>query len=264
MPEIIEFFETHKTKDSLRELEDKKLNVSQERKSAENKRNNKDKIPLINISIRCILSGETDRTKIKDLEKYLWFHLDNFWDIIKDEFESYEKEIKEEIEKNKNKNVQIDDIELQKAYNNLVSEFDKDNNFVRRMKLLCDVYFQYPDIKYTNSPLQYIIPIEYQNYINLIGYEKIRAMGYRECDLISYLKSITNLSNSSILTLFVVGGKYSKAYIKETLREFYKENDIPKTPKASDLEEFFELKDCKVKNSDGKWENGFEIIKIKE
>ena len=48
------------------------------------------------------------------------------------------------------------------------------------------------------------------------------------------------------------------------LREFYEENNITKNPKASDLEEYFNLKTCKVKNSDGKWENGFEIISLRD
>ena len=38
-----------------------------------------------------------------------------------------------------------------------------------------------------------------------------------------------------------------------------------KTPKANDLEEYFEIKECKVLNSEtNKREHGFEIIKIKE
>ena len=156
------------------------------------------------------------------------------------------------------------DSELQSSYNYLISEFDKDNNFVRRMKLLCDIYFQFPDfyVKYANSPLQCIIPIEYQNYINLLGFERIRALGYRENDIVDYIESQNNLRNSPILSLFTIGSKYSKAQIKEMLREFYTTNNITKTPKASDLEDYFILKTCKVKIND-KWENGFEIVSLK-
>jgi hypothetical protein len=46
------------------------------------------------------------------------------------------------------------------------------------------------------------------------------------------------------------------------LREFYNQNSISKTPKASDLEEYFNLKACKIK-IDNKWENGFEIMSLK-
>jgi len=154
--------------------------------------------------------------------------------------------------------------ELQGAYEYFIQEFDRDNNFVRRMKLLCDTYFQYPDFfqAYSSSPLQYIIPIEYQNYINLLGFEKIKALKYQEGDIISYIQSQQNLQNSSITSLFNVGGKYTKKQIKEILAGFYSLNNISKTPKATDLEDYYILKTIKLKVND-KWEHGFEIIKLR-
>ena len=133
------------------------------------------------------------------------------------------------------------------------------------MKLLCDIYFQYPDfyVKYSNSPLQCIIPIEYQNYINLLGFERIKALSYKEIEIQREIETINRLKSIDINSIFSVGSKYSKAQIKEMLRDFYIANSISKTPKASDLEDYFILKTCKVKNSEGKWENGFEIISLK-
>jgi len=236
-------------------------------KSAKNKKANMDKMSLINLSIKSILKGELDRERIKELERYLWYRLDDFWDVIREEFGEYEEEIRRGIESISSANVTLVnsiDSELQQTYDYLVSEFDKDKNFVRRMKLLCDIYFQYPTfyISYANSPLQCIIPIEYQNYINLLGFEKIKALKYQENEIIKYIESQNNLHNSPILSLFSVGSKYSKAQIKEMLREFYITNNISRTPKASDLEDYFILKTCKVKIND-KWENGFEILSLK-
>ena len=155
--------------------------------------------------------------------------------------------------------------ELDDVYEKLTSEFDKDNNFSRRMKLLCDIYFQYPTfyIQYANSPLQCIIPIEYQNYINLLGFEKIKALEYRENNIITYIQSQQNLQNSSITSLFKIGSKYATQQIKKMLRDFYINNNITKTPKASDLNEYFELKACQFME-DGKKVNGFIIVKRKE
>ena len=176
--------------------------------------------------------------------------------------------IRKGIESIENVNVEVIEgnieNELQGVYNYLIQEFDKDKDFVRRMKLLCDINFQYPTFfqSYSTSPLQCIIPIEYQNYINLLGFEKIRAFGYRESDIVSYIQSQQNLQNSNITSLFSIGSKYTKKQIKEMLRKFYEENNITKTPKASDLEEYFNLKSCKIKIDD-KWEHGFEIISKK-
>ena len=155
--------------------------------------------------------------------------------------------------------------ELQGVYEHFVSEFDKDNNFERRMRLLYDINSQYPGFfqAYSSSPLQCIIPITYQNYINLLGFEKIRALGYYESAILGYIQSQQNLQNSSITSLFNVGDKYTTKQIKEMLASFYSINSISKTPKASDLNEYYILKSIKLKVGD-KWEHGFEIIKRKE
>ena len=157
------------------------------------------------------------------------------------------------------------DIELQGVYNYLLSEFDKDNNFERRMKLLCDIDLQYPGFFeiYANSPIQAIIPMKYQNYINAIGFNKIRSLEYYESSLVDYLETKEKLKVLSLEDLFNVGDKISKKDIKVMLGDFYTSNSISKTPKASDLEQYFILKSIKLKNSDGKWENGFEIIALK-
>jgi len=156
----------------------------------------------------------------------------------------------------------IDDIDdcLQDSYREFVSEFNKDNNFERRMKLLCDIYFQFPEFynKYGLN-MQVAVPIEYQNYINLLGFERIRALGYRENDIVELIESQNNLQSNPITSLFSIGSKYSKARIKEMLREFYITNSISKTPKATDLLDYFDLKPCQFMEN-GKKVNGFVIL----
>ena len=68
-----------------------------------------------------------------------------------------------------------------------------------------------------------------------------------------------------ILKEFVISERYSKSSIKARLERIYTNLKYDKTPKANDLEQYFELKECKVLNNDtGKRDHGFEIIKIKE
>ena len=47
---------------------------------------------------------------------------------------------------------------------------------------------------------------------------------------------------------------------KEVLLNLYTLLKYDKIPKATDLEQWFELRAIKVKDSSGKWVNGFEII----
>ena len=77
-------------------------------------------------------------------------------------------------------------------------------------------------------------------------------------------KTNENEIKEKILQTFLVDSRYLKSDIKETLRKIYEELGYSKTPKASDLEEYFEIKECKITNSLGKQDHGFRIVKIKE
>jgi len=144
-------------------------------------------------------------------------------------------------------------------------EFNKDEVFTRRMKMLCDCYFA--DFNFfTNydKTLQTIIPREYYNYINLLGFERIKALKYQELDIQREILSNKALnSTDSIISLFSIGSKYSKATIKEILRKYYEDNNITKTPKASDLEKYYNLRECQFMEN-GKKVHGFEIMNKKE
>ena len=79
----------------------------------------------------------------------------------------------------------------------------------------------------------------------------------------SYIINIDSIVEE-IKTRFTVSEKYSKSEIKEILRTIYEANGYNKTPKANDLEEYFELRSCQITNKiTGKRDAGFEIIKLK-
>jgi len=258
--EIIEFFTNHKTKESLKELEEYKLNNHQSRKANINKKNFKNKFQS-QITIASMVIGEGDTEKIKRIEKYLWYKFGEGIDnVIDEEFSEYKEEII-------NKTLEYKQEEKNnKSIKYFREEFNRDNNFVRRMKMLCDCYFSNNNFFVDHSKLlQTIIPREYQNYINLLGFERIKALKYQELDIKREVQSNQTIQSIPILSLFTVGSKYSKKQIKETLREFYEENNITKTPKATDLEEYFVLRKCQFIDKEiGKRVEGFEIINFKE
>ena len=72
-----------------------------------------------------------------------------------------------------------------------------------------------------------------------------------------------DLVREKILGRFLEGNKYSTSNIKSILKDLYSELGYKKTPKASDLEEYFELKKIKTKDRSGKWVNGFELLRKK-
>lgn len=67
-----------------------------------------------------------------------------------------------------------------------------------------------------------------------------------------------------IYNSFAVGEKYSTKTIKSMLSLIYSSLGISKTPKASDLDNYFTMEPTKISNPDTKKrENGFKIISRK-
>jgi hypothetical protein len=59
-----------------------------------------------------------------------------------------------------------------------------------------------------------------------------------------------------IYTIFEIGKRYTKADIKQTLKELYTKYNYQKTAKASDLEDYFKVKSILTPDK----KNGFEIL----
>ncbi len=149
-----------------------------------------------------------------------------------------------------------------------LNDFECKKNFQDKMKKIEEVY-RSVGIESFNLFVSYL-PIEFINIINTLDFSEIRACGYQRSKIIKRLsdKSTTKESIDNIrleiINSFLVGEKYSKVYIKDTLKSIYESNGYNQTPRAIDLDSYFELKDAKVPNKiTGKRDNGYEIIKIK-
>ena len=145
---------------------------------------------------------------------------------------------------------------------NALKEFDKLSQFPDKLKLVCTTGFS----SQLQSEFLRQIPTIYSDYYYLLGPEKCKSVSYRK----SLLDGKLNLEEShgvsdvieGIYNNFAIGGKYTKSAIKEKLVDIYSNFGYLKTPKANDLEEYFEIKPCLIPNKEtGKRDAGFEIIK---
>lgn len=147
------------------------------------------------------------------------------------------------------------------------SEFNSDNNFERRMRMYYRLVTEFPDIYKQNIKIFHtIIPSNYQGYMNLLGPERMKANFYKESSILNEMESVLSVDNikAEVLMKFHTGQRYSTKFIKVELAEIYNKLEIKKTAKASDLNDWFDLKDCKVFNIEtNKWDRGFEIIGVK-
>lgn len=159
------------------------------------------------------------------------------------------------------------DIKSDKITNFLI-QFDSYTQFTDKMKLLCDNAGNFTEEEF--SSILDSINIVFKNYYITLGKERIRALQYRkyaldyEISRISCNKDKRYDLNIKIQSIFLVGRRYTKVFIKEKLREIYNNLGIQSSPKAIDIENYFEVKKVQITNkTTGKRDHCYELISKK-
>lgn len=138
--------------------------------------------------------------------------------------------------------------------------------FTDKMRLLCSNNLGRENLGILLSYL----PEDIKNYYNVLGPERCRSLKYRHDLLRNEITALLNKGKNElkedVYEAFPVGAKISRSIIKQELGVIYKKHNINKTPKATDIQDYFELRDCKINNPDDpkKRDEGFEILGIKE
>ena len=147
-----------------------------------------------------------------------------------------------------------------------IQEFDSISQFPDKMRLLCTTFTE----EEIEEVLE-LVPIVYKNYYLTLGRNKIKALGYKKYLLDKeFEKRKSKQDNSNkisdlIYSKLLTGNKYLKSEAKTLLSEIYKLLGINDSPKASDLDKYFELKEVNmVDPSTGKRVKGYEILSRKE
>jgi hypothetical protein len=141
-------------------------------------------------------------------------------------------------------------------------------NFTDKMKYLYSLDLDPESIRLI---LDNLADPSFAKYYYSIPKERAGTLGYQKGNLEKEYNNIKSYNSNSesiveeIKTRFIIGEKYSKSDIKEILRLIYESNGYSKTPKASELMNYFELKECLIPNKiTGKRDRGFEILGLKE
>ena len=156
-----------------------------------------------------------------------------------------------------------DDIINQKV-SEFLREYQKLGTFKSKLKYLCEYGFSDEVIGIVLDQIG-----EHDNiksyYISL-GSQKLRALGYDKYKIEKELGIVTfsyELLESSIYSEFKVGDKLTLSSIKDRLDYLYKSISYTATPKATDLEKFFEIKNSSI-YEDGKKIKCYTLLKKKE
>ena len=255
--EILDFFKTHTTKESLGELD---LYVSRKRLERLQKKRNNEFLEKKQKYINPILNslGEVDILEYVKKQEELVEVLDNLF-LTSSDIDSYFRSNYPGID------FDIPEIISEKAQK-ILQEFDEQQYFTGKMKYLYSLNME-PDI--AKQVLDNIYDTRFSKYYWTISASRAGSLNYQsgkleeEYNSLMGFKTNENEIKEKILQTFLVDSRYLKSDIKETLRKIYEELGYSKTPKASDLEEYFEIKECKITNSLGKQDHGFRIVKIK-
>ena len=256
---IYDFFKTHTTKESLVGLEQKPKRVINQLQKDRNRLLRELKIRYINK----VLSNTPDTSTYPDIIDKLTRKINELLITCfdSDKVDNYFKLTYPDIDFNKVKVTVLD-----QSIAETIKEIENIRWFEDKMKYVYNLNLSPDQMK---TILDNVSNTDLSKYYYSIPASRAGSLNYRKTAL---EQEYTNQKKSAIsfpqvekeiLERFLPGFKYSNVLIKEELKRIYSNNKYSKTPKASNLNEVFTVRKCKVQNSSGAWENGLEILSVK-
>ena len=151
----------------------------------------------------------------------------------------------------------------------LVSEFLEDvfystGFFHLKMRYYCDFMDKYRPLY--NQELEDLINLKikddrFRTYYKFYGTPGCSAREYRENKLVEGMLDVSRGSEliEAISKHFKLFESYTLKHIKQVLGNIYRDLGIFRKPKATDLGDYFKLVRVRIKNSSGKYEEGFRL-----
>ena len=149
---------------------------------------------------------------------------------------------------------------------NFLFEYESKKTLYDKLRLLCELNLskQALDIILAQIPDS----DEIKSYYTILGPQRLYELGYNTTRIKKELGIITfspELLRASIYHEFKVGDRLTLLEIKDKLTVIYNSINYTKTPKATDILEFFEVKDSTItlKDGSGRRLRGYKLILVK-
>lgn len=144
--------------------------------------------------------------------------------------------------------------DLPEDIKSFLSNFNTLSNFHDKMKAICESSFNNLEL----SAILEQIPITFKNLYNQLGPINLKACGYNITNIKRRIE--VNQNNEKrfidvkdlIYSSFNIGERYSLIYIKQKLGELYNKAEYLSSPKATDLEKYFEVRKVQITNKESK------------
>ena len=145
----------------------------------------------------------------------------------------------------------------------LDNHFYRTGNFEKKMRLFCEFMDEHKGDKLIEDCLYYkISDPKFRTYYEIYGTDGCKARSFKEKPLRDgiYNKTKDDKLQSAVYNRFSVGQKLTKAYIKDTLSEIYRNLGLTIKAKASDITKYFNVTPVLIRNEQTKKrENGFKL-----
>lgn len=151
----------------------------------------------------------------------------------------------------------VDGIEQNRDIADFIDIFSAARTQRDKMRILCELD------KVTRSRVIDLVPIYYKNFLESLGPERCKALGYSYSRMKAEMEVKFHDKDAladAIFAEFNVDEKYTLSNIKDKLKIIYQDQNYKKAAKAVDLEEWFEIKRVRI-TRDGKSVEGFKLIK---
>ena len=145
-----------------------------------------------------------------------------------------------------------------------MEEFSKLDTFKRRLRFFCN--YELSDIERNIILNQLGEHDNIRSYYLTLKPERLRALSYdktkieKELGVVIFSKE---LLVRTIFNNFKIGDKLPNIDIKNILINLYSSINYKATPKANDLEEYFEIRKCKLTMPDKTRSHGLELVSVK-
>ena len=146
------------------------------------------------------------------------------------------------------------------VYQEQLKHLIKKEPFVDRMQAYCEYRAkQGLIVNLAMSTLESKYP-ELRYYYEALGADRIKALNYKEKKLLNeiHIMKTKNKIRHELHGIIHIGDRILTTDIQQTLHDVYDRLGIDKSPKAADLNEFFEIHPVKIPTANGR-KNGFEI-----
>ena len=146
------------------------------------------------------------------------------------------------------------------VYQEQLKHLIKKEPFVDRMQAYCEYRAKQGLIVNLAMPTLESKYPELRYYYEALGVDRIKALNYKEKKLLNeiHIMKTKNKIRHELHGIIHIGNRILTTDIQQTLHDVYDRLGIDKSPKATDLNEFFEIHPVKIPTANGR-KNGFEI-----